>query len=171
MDAGMDTGPIVAVARLALDGSEDRPGLEARLSGVAAALLRRVLAGWLAGELAETPQPADGVSVTRPLRREDGRLDPALPAAALERAVRAYRPWPGTFIQTSDGRLVIVAADVASGEAGDVAGTLVSVEGSPALATAAGRLRLLVVRPAGGRDMDGAAYLRGRPGLAGTRVG
>ena len=47
--------------------------------------------------------------MTRPLRREDGRLDPRRPAVELERQVRAYQPWPGSFVETeagpADGRL------------------------------------------------------------------
>ncbi len=171
MDAGMDTGPLVAVERLALAGDEDAPRLEAALASVAAALLRRSLAGWLAGALVGVPQPADGVTVTRPLRREDGRLDPALPAAALERAVRAYRPWPGTFVETPEGRLLVIDAFVAPGRPGDRPGAVVVEGDRPALAAADGRLVLRTVRPAGGRDMGGAAYLRGRPGIAAARVG
>ena len=49
---------------------------------------------------------------TRPFRREDGRLDPARPAVELERQVRANAPWPGTFIETADGRLAIIGASI-----------------------------------------------------------
>ena len=48
--------------------------------------------------------------MTRPLRRDDGRLDPSLGAAHLERMVRAYQPWPGTWFETDVGRIVIWAA-------------------------------------------------------------
>ena len=99
MDAGLDTGPIVAVERLPLAGSETAPELEARLADLAADLLARSLEPWLRGDLPATPQPEEGATLTRPLRREDGRLDPALPAADLERRVRAYLPWPGTFLE------------------------------------------------------------------------
>ncbi|HEY5495882.1 MAG TPA: methionyl-tRNA formyltransferase, partial [Candidatus Limnocylindrales bacterium] len=96
MDAGMDTGPIVAAEAVALSGDEDAPGLEARLAAVGAGLLGRSLGPWLRGALPAIAQSPDRMSVTRPFRREDGRLDPARPAAALERQVRACRPWPGT---------------------------------------------------------------------------
>ncbi len=80
MDAGMDTGPIVASEAVALSGDEDAPGLETRLAFVAAQLLARSLGPWLRGELPAIAQSREGVSVTRPFRREDGRLDPARPA-------------------------------------------------------------------------------------------
>jgi methionyl-tRNA formyltransferase len=172
MDAGMDTGPIVATEPVALAGDEDTPGLEGRLASVAAALLGRSLGPWLRGDLPAIEQSRERVSITRPFRREDGRLDPALPAAILERQVRACRPWPGTFIETPAGRVAVLRAEVARARAGDVPGGLErDGDAGLALATAAGRLRLLEVQPAGGRRMDSAALVRGRPGLVGARVG
>jgi len=172
MDAGMDTGPIVATRAVALAGDEDAPGLEARLAALAAGLLRRSLGPWLRGELPAVAQSRERVSITRPFRREDGRLDPARPAAGLERQVRAYRPWPGTFLEAPGGRIAVLRAGIAATQPGDEPGRLVSDDGSGlALATADGRLRLLEVQPAGGRTMDAAALLRGRPGLIRARVG
>jgi len=175
MDAGMDTGPVVAVERVPLSGTEDAPALESALAGLAAGLLRRALGPWLRGELAAVPQPSGGVTETRPLRREDGRLDPHLPAVVLERQVRAHRPWPGTWLTTAAGRLAVLRAAVGegSGPAGAGAvpppGALIADGDGLALVAGDGRLlRLLEVQPAGGRPMDGAAFRRGRPGIVGT---
>jgi methionyl-tRNA formyltransferase len=164
MDRGLDTGPIVAVERVALTGLETAPALEARLAEVAAGLLDRSLTPWLRGELTAIPQPEDGATLTRPLRREDGRLDPSSPAEALERQVRAYLPWPGTFLGDGD-RLVVIAAASAPTEPGDVPGRLVRYADRPALCTTHGRLVLETVRPAGRREMSGAEWLRGRRDL------
>lgn len=170
MDAGMDTGPLVAVERTAVGDDEDAPTLEARLAGLAAGLLARSIEPWLRGALPAVAQPAAGATVTRPLTREDGCLDPGLPAVDLERRVRAYRPWPGTFVDLPSGRLGVLRAAVAPGAAGDVPGTLVAAGSGLALVTAAGLLVLLELQPAGGRPMDAAAYRRGRPGVVGARV-
>jgi methionyl-tRNA formyltransferase len=171
MDPGLDTGPIVAVERTPVGEGEDAPALEARLARLAAVLLADRIGPYLAGRLRPEPQPEEGVTLTRPLTREDGRLDPAAPARQLERQVRAYRPWPGTFVELADGeRLAILGADVAVGAATDHPGTLVADGDGVALATVRDRLRLLHVRPAGGRAMDGAAYRRVRPGVVGGRV-
>jgi len=161
MDRGLDTGPIVAVERVVLSGAETAPELESSLAEVAAGLLDRSLEPWLRGELEATPQPAEGATLTRPLRREDGRLDPSRPAAELERQVRAYLPWPGTFLEDGE-RLVVTAATVAPSEPGDAPGRLVRHGDRPALGTVDGRLVLETVRPAGRREMSGADYLRGR---------
>ncbi len=103
MDAGLDTGPIVARVDVPLRGDERAPDLEARLAEVAAELLDDRLGAWIRGELEAVPQASDGITLTRPLRRDDGRLDPSRPAAELERLVRAYLPWPGTFLDLDDG--------------------------------------------------------------------
>jgi methionyl-tRNA formyltransferase len=165
MDEGLDTGPIVAVARIALDGTEDAPSLEDRLAAMAADLLERSIGPWLAGDLAPRPQPVEGATLTRPLRREDGRLDATLRADELERRVRAYRPWPGTFVETTEGRLVVHRAHVDPARPGDAPGRLVAHGDGVALATPGGRLVLDEVQPAGGRRMSAAALRRGRPAL------
>jgi methionyl-tRNA formyltransferase len=162
MDAGLDTGPIVARTHVDLSGDETAPALEARLAETAASLLERSLPGWIDGSLPAVPQPEEGIVLTRPLRREDGRLDPSRPASELERAVRAYQPWPGTFVELPEGRLVITAARVMGTVPGDVAGEIVQQGREPALATADGRLVLDLVTPQGRRPMRGEDWLRGR---------
>lgn len=164
MDDGVDTGPIVARQRVPLAGTETTPELEARLADVAAALLDRCLSGWLEGSLVAVPQPDDGVTMTRELRREDGRLDPARPAVELERQVRADVPWPGSFLDLEGDRLVVTAASVAPSRPGDAPGSLVRHADRPALATVDGRLVLEGVTPPGRRPMTGADYLRGLRG-------
>ena len=171
MDPGMDTGPLVAVEASPLGPAEDAPRLEARLAAVGAALVARSIGPYLRGEITPWPQPDEGVSVTRPLERADGHLDASSTALLLERRVRALRPWPGTFLELAEGRLAVLEADVAPGQPGDVPGTLVTDGDNLALATTAGRLLLLEVRPAGGRSMEGRAYRRGHPGAVGSRVG
>ena len=108
--------------------------------------------------------------MTRPLRRADGRLDPSSPAWLLERQVRAYLPWPGTFLEADGQRLVVLAAAVTPSDADDEPGRIVPDLAGLALATVEGRLVLAEVQPAGGRPMTGEAYLRGRPSIMGKVV-
>lgn len=173
MDAGLDTGPLLAVARAAVGDDEDAPALEARLAALAAGLLGRSIGPYLAGKLGPAPQAAAGVTVSRPLVRDDGRLDPRRPARELERRVRALRPWPGTFVDLAApaGRLAVRRAAVAPAGDSDRPGDLVAEGPGLALATADGRLVLAEVQPAGGRPMAGAAFRRGHPGIVGSRVG
>jgi methionyl-tRNA formyltransferase len=165
MDDGLDSGPLVDQVTFGLRGTETAPELEAALAVVAADLLARDLGPWLRGELTATAQPTDGVTMTRPLRRDDGRLDPAMPAHELERRIRAYQPWPGCFLETAMGRLIVWRAALGPGR--DVPAGLLDATG---LTTTAGTLRLIEVQPAGGKRMPWSDFVRGRPSILGTSV-
>lgn len=162
MDDGLDTGPVVAAERWPLLGIETAPEVAARAAAVGAKLVLQSLAGWVAGSIAAEPQEEAASTLTRPLRRDDGRLDAGRSARDLERVIRAYEPWPGAFVDTAIGRLAVIAASVAPSEAADLPGRLVRDGDGLALATADGRLRLVEVRLAGSRAMDAADFLRGR---------
>ena len=181
MDEGLDTGPIVAQRRVPIDDLVTAPDLEAQLAQLAADLLAEVLQPWLSGELVAHPQPEEGATLTRPLTREDGRLDPRRTAAELARQVRAYQPWPGSFLETAAGRVVVWAAEplaLTAEEASAPAwadstgldGTLLPDAAGLALSVSDGAVRLLEVQPAGGARMSGEEFRRGRPGLVGSRV-
>jgi methionyl-tRNA formyltransferase len=166
MDAGLDTGPVIAQAHRRLTGTETTPDLEADLAQLAVSLLTDNIDAWLGGTAWPQEQADAAATITRPLRRSDGRLDPSKTAAELERQVRAYQPWPGSFFESGQGRVVVWQARPAGGSA--TPGTIVD---GPALATADGFLELLEVQPAGGRRMSGAELLRGRPSLVGSLAG
>jgi methionyl-tRNA formyltransferase len=163
MDDGLDTGPIVAQRAFPLDDTETAPSLEEDLKELAGLVLVEALRPWLWGAITAQPQPEEGATLTRPLRREDGRLDPGRPAATLERHVRAYTPWPGSFVDTAVGRLVVWTASVRS-TAGAPPGTFDWY----GLSTVDGDLRLHEVQPAGGKRMAWDAFVRGRPGIVGS---
>ena len=103
--------------------------------------------------------------MTRPLRREDGRLDVTQAAAQLARQVRAYQPWPGSFVDTTIGRLIVWNAEPAADGPAD--GTF-DIEGFGS--GDGGRLRLLEVQPAGGKRMSWEAFVRGRPVIVGSSI-
>lgn len=171
LDAGLDTGPIVASTMWPLAGDEDAPALRAVASERGAALLIGAIGPWVSGRLTAQPQNEDHVTSTRPLTRDDGRLDGRLPAGELERLVRALRPWPGCFLETVAGRIIVWTARAAPSVPGDRPGLLVRDQGTIGLATIDGRLVFDEVQPAGGRRMNGDAFLRGRGRrLPGTEI-
>ena len=174
MDAGMDTGPVVAQVALPLGGIETAPDLEAQLADEAAGLVEALLPAWIERRIHARPQAAEGATVTRPLRRSDGLLDPRRPAALLERQVRAYQPWPGSWLETPGGRLIVWAARPLSlaGLPADaiVPAALLPDDGGLALTAVDGALRLDEVQLAGGRRMSSAELRRGHPELSGCRI-
>ena len=113
--------------------------------------------------------------MTRPLRREDGRLNVCGDAESLARQVRAYQPWPGSYVETPAGRLIVWRAtaepggpDGADGAGED--GLFVAHGDGLALAMASGLLVLHEVQLAGKRRITGAELRRGHPGLLGEHA-
>jgi methionyl-tRNA formyltransferase len=167
MDAGLDTGPVLACRTWPLNGTEDAPAIEVTAAREGARLLVEVLEDVLAGRASAVVQDSARVTLTRPLVRSDGALDPAAGAAALERRVRALRPWPGTYLEVGGQRLGVLEAALSAGGPDDQAGHLLADDDGIAIGTASGRLRLLVVQPAGGRPMSGPEFRRGHATLVG----
>ncbi len=170
MDAGIDTGPIVASRSWPFEAAASAPAMERRAAAEGAALLAETIDAWLDGAIEATPQGSHGATTTRPFRREDGRLDPTRPARELERHVRANQPWPGTFVDTGLGRVAVLGASVAETCPGDTAGLLVEEHGRLALATSDGRLVFEEAKREGRRPLAGREFLRGQERLVGTHV-
>jgi methionyl-tRNA formyltransferase len=94
------------------------------------------------------------------LKKEAGRLDFTQPAVALERRVRAFDPWPGTWFTWNNGLLKVLRARVSVEPSPGVGGRLI-VEEYPAIGTGDGILILEEVQPAGKKPMSGKAFLAG----------
>ena len=171
MDAGVDTGPIVARERLDLTGAETASELEVRLAVVGGDLLAASVGPWLRGEVAAMPQPEDGATMTRPLRREDGRLDPATKTVTeLDRQVRAYQPWPGSYMETVVGRVVVWRSEPVDVRIGGEDATPGHIGRFGLYAREGTYLALREVQPAGGTRMGWEEFIRGRPVIVGSSI-
>jgi len=172
MDEGMDTGPILAQRVEPIRPDDTTASLSARLAQKGADLLLEVLPSYLSGDLVPRPQPEEGVTYCRPLKKEDGRLDWTRPAVELERRVRAMIPWPGPFTTWRGKRLkVLRAAALADWEGSDPPGTVIAIEQGVAVAAGEGALRLLEVQLAGKKPLPVEAFVRGQRGFVGSVLG
>ncbi len=169
MDAGLDTGPTLRQRRVGLEAQETGGSLTERLSHIGAELLIETLPRYLSGEI--TPQPQDDALATHApmLMKSDGALDPQATAEQLVRQIRAFDPWPGTFIRWGERRLAIKRAHAAS-QNGAISGEVVLIASYPALATREGLLVLDTVQPSGKREMSGEAFIRGAPEFIGAQL-
>ncbi len=166
MEAGLDTGPMLLRDSVPITAETTTAALHDVLAELGGRLILRALHE----APAPVPQPEDGVTYAPKLSRDDGRLDWTLDAAALDRRVRAFDPWPGTFT-TLDG-VVFKVLGVALSPAPSqfvVPGTV--LDHALTIACGAGALRLTRVQLPGRGAMDAAAFLRGRPVAAGTVLG
>jgi methionyl-tRNA formyltransferase len=171
MDAGMDTGPVLSQAELAIQPDDTTASLSERLASLGAQLLVETLPRTLAGEIAPTPQdqlPGE-VSLCRLIKKEDGLIEWSLPATKIERMTRAYSPWPSAYSTWHGEPFKIWRATVIEGDA--EAGRVVSSPQGIAIGTGAGLLLLHSVQPAGKRAMDIRSFLNGAPDFVGAKLG
>jgi methionyl-tRNA formyltransferase len=165
IDAGLDTGPILSVAETPITGDETGGSLTARLSYIGGELVDEALPSFLTGRLSAAPQLATGVLAAPPLTRQEAQIDGTWDQSSAERAVRAYNPRPGAWIEVDGGdQLKVVSASVH--EAGIEPGRIEGVGGVPVLGLADGSLQLDELQPPGRRRQSGKAWLNGRRGEA-----
>jgi methionyl-tRNA formyltransferase len=160
MDPGVDTGPMLSQRAIPISPDETAGTLFEKLAPIGAELLLETLPRYLSGELQPLPQPAEGVTYAPMLKKEDGLLDFSRPAAELERRVRAFTPWPGTWFEWNGEPVKVLHAKV-NVENSPGAGDRLTVDGYPAIGTGAGMLILEEIQPAGKKSMSGKAFLAG----------
>ncbi|HYH61817.1 MAG TPA: methionyl-tRNA formyltransferase [Solirubrobacterales bacterium] len=162
LEEGLDSGPVALSERVDIGKDEDFGSLSARLAELGGDLTVRALELREAGELKFAEQSSEGVTYAAKVEAEDRRLDPARSAVELANVTRALHPHIGAYLALEGGdRLGVTRAEAAPD--GAAAGSLQSEEGALVLGTADGGLRILVVKPAGKREMSAADYLRGNP--------
>lgn len=160
MDAGVDTGPILAQRPEPILPEDTTETLSRRLAEAGAGLLVDVLPRYLSGELQPRPQPEEGVTRASMIRKEDGLIDFQQPAQTLAWKVRAFQPWPGTFFLWAGIPLKVLRAHALEQGAG-LPGEARVYQNLPAVATGSGWLVLDEVQPSGKKAMPGEVFLRG----------
>ena len=167
MDAGLDTGPVLAQRRIRIESDEDSGSLHERLAALGAAAIVEALVDIEAGRLRAMPQSAEGATYAAKIDKRETRLDWSKPAQELERAVRAFRPAPGAFALLEGEAVKIWRARVESGEAAP--GTVLHAGDELIVACARDALAIAELQRPGGRRLRAVEFLRGRPMAAGTR--
>jgi len=173
MDAGLDTGPVLAAARVGIGAHDTAGDLHDKLARLAARLLTENLRQFAAGELTATPQDAARACHAPKLTKAEAQLDWRRDAVALERQVRAFQPWPVAFAEVGAAgglRLRVLRAALGAAPAGARPGEIVAAN-ADGIVIAAGRgaLTLTVVQRPGGRAMTAGDFLNGAKITAGMR--
>jgi methionyl-tRNA formyltransferase len=174
MDAGLDTGDMLLVAHEPIAADDTTATLHDRLAALGGRLVVDGLARLAAcpdGQgLPRTVQPTAGVSYAHKIDKAEAAIDWTLPAAVIERRVRAFDPFPGASFQLDGETIKLWRARLrpdAHGRPGEV---LSAQDGQFTVACGEGALELLQLQRPGGRRIDAAAWLQARPGLAGRRL-
>ena len=166
MEAGLDTGPVLATEQTRIFPFDTTGGVHDRLAGLAADLAVTALTGYADGSLTPQPQTEEGVIYAHKVTAEDQRIDWSRPAAEVDCQIRGLSPFPGAwFHYTPDGenaplRMKALMSRLEEGRPGAAPGTLLDDE--LLVQCGDGRaVRLLKAQKPGSKAMEASDLLRG----------
>ena len=172
MDAGLDTGPVLAMRRTPILAEDDSQKLHDRLAQLGAELLIETISDHVAGKISPQPQPVEGSTYAAKIKKEDGRIDWNLPAQQIWNRLRAFTPWPGafTFLQAEPkSHLLKIWKVEVLGNNGPT-GTVLSADRN-GIVVGCGQNALMIVelQREGGRRLPVEQFLAGFPLKVGGR--
>lgn len=179
----VDAGPVVAQTRLPIGPLDTTGTLTDRIAEAGAALLGEALPRWVAGALTSTPQDPSQATSTPKLTKDDGRIDWSRSAAEVDRAIRAFQPWPTAFTTYRGEPLTVHAAWPLAMTLDVLPGAVVAGDGQPLtpllpsrvaralVACGSGVIALLDIQRPGKRPTPIEAYLNGDRSFIGSRLG
>lgn len=153
MEAGLDTGPVLACARTRIGAEETTADLHDRLSVMGADLIVDVLDRL---PLPAVPQPQDGVSYAAKIDKAEARVDWARPAAEVDRLIRGLSPFPGAWCEVAGERVKLLRSRLAAGQ-----GAPGQVLAGFTIACGDGAVEVLEAQRAGKNPMAAGDLLRG----------
>jgi methionyl-tRNA formyltransferase len=162
MDAGLDTGDMLLIGREPIRPDDTTALLHDRLATLGGQLIVQALQ---APALTRTPQPSEGVTYAHKIEKAESAIDWHLPAAQVERRLRAFDPFPGGAATLAGEVVKVWRAELAAGQGapGEV------IAPGPVVACGEGALRLTELQRAGGKRGPAAAFLQARPIAPGER--
>ena len=173
MDAGMDSGPILAQQKVDISSKDTSGTLTLKLARVGTEFLIDMLPHWLAGKLKPQPQDESQATYSKLMRKKDAEIDWHLSAVELCQKVRAYNPWPGCYTWWKGKQLKVHEAtpleDVAKGELGKV--VTLSPLTPVGVITGEGVIGLCQVQLEGKRKMGVDDFIRGQRDFIGSILG
>lgn len=155
MEAGLDTGPVLAEARTGIGAEETTADLHDRLSEMGADLIVDVLARL---PLPAVPQAEDGVTYAAKIDKAEARVDWTRPAAGVDRLIRGLSPFPGAWCEIAGERVKLLRSRVAAGQ-----GTPGQVLSGFTIACGDGAVEVLEAQRSGKKPMAAEELLRGWP--------
>lgn len=153
MEAGLDTGPVLAETRTPIGPQDTTADLHDRLSDLGATLILDVLDRL---PLAATPQPEDGVTYAAKIDKSEARIDWSQPASQVDRQIRGLSPFPGAWCQIDGERVKLLRSRLASGS-----GEPGQVLPGFTIACGDGAIQVLTAQRSGKKPMAADDLLRG----------
>jgi methionyl-tRNA formyltransferase len=170
MDEGLDTGDMLLVEREPIRHEDSTGTLHDRLAALGGRLIVEALELAACGGLRPEPQPAEGVSYAHKIEKAEALVDWTLPAAVIERRLRAFDPFPGAHT-THAGEAIKLWAGACVAAQGAPGEVLAAGAEGITVACGEGALRLTQLQRAGGKRLGAADFLRGFALTPGQRLG
>jgi methionyl-tRNA formyltransferase len=164
MEKGLDTGPVLAQTWVPVRATDTTGSLTEKLALVAARQLTTTLPRWFRGEIVPCVQADELATYSSTITRKSGNIDWSLPAIAIDRAVRAYNPWPTAYTRWRGKELKIHAAVPLPEEGNCPAGTVVALGSADipvGVATGRGILGLKEIQLEAKKRVPAAEFIRG----------
>ncbi len=164
MEAGLDTGPVIARRETRISVEDTAASLHDRLAGIGAALIVDVLA---VEKFSAKPQPEAGVTYASKIDKSEARVDWSRPAEVVDRLIRGISPFPGAWCEMNGERVKLLDSALAAGhgEAG------VALNDEYTIACGQGAVRLTKLQRAGKGPMEASVFARGFPLQKGEKLG
>ena len=172
MDAGLDTGAMLAIEHERIRPDDTTGSLHDRLAALGARRLVATLADAAHGALRPVAQPEAGVTYAHKIAKAEAAIDWTQPADAIERRVRAFDPFPGASFAAAGEVVKLWRAQVERLDVAAAPGTVIAVDARQlVVACGDGALALLEVQRAGGKRQPVASWLQGQPLERGVVLG
>ncbi len=168
----MDAGPIYLQEKVPLAPDETAGSLQEKLTPVGARLLLETLCRLKEGSLAPTEQDESKATFAPTIKKEDGRIDWTRPALEIERRVRGFDPWPGSFTWVNGKLLKVHRTQLVSSESSAAPGEVVKADrGGFWVSTGAGAIALEEVQLENKKRIPGVEFIKGARIKVGDRLG
>lgn len=168
MDAGLDTGAMLSQRAIPIAPDETGQSLHDKLCVLGGELLIETLPGYLSGAIQPIPQD-DALATFAPrIEKDEGRIDWTQSAAQIERTIRAFTPWPGTFTRWDGKGLKIHAGTPGEGSADP--GKVIERGGQIAVGTGSGVFYPTRVQLEGRGVVSITDFVRGYPAFVGATL-
>lgn len=172
MDVGLDTGDMIAKAKIEISPQDTGGTLFDRLAQTGARLCVETIPSIVDGTAVYTPQDEQAATKVGQISKKDGLIDFARSAHMIECQIRGLNPWPSAYTHLAGKTLKIWSAQVSDAHTDAEPGTVISVEKDRfGVQTGEGVLICLEVQLEGKKRMSAADFLRGNALECGSRLG
>jgi methionyl-tRNA formyltransferase len=164
MDAGLDTGDMLLMEKLAIENTDTTGTLHDRLAELGGRMIVQVLNLAGSGQLQPVRQPAEGVSYARKIEKAEAAVDWTQPVAVIDRHIRAMTPFPGASAQLGPDTLKLWSSEIDScSRPPDMReGHILSANADGVRVVCSdGVLNVTELQRAGGKRLGTADFLRG----------